>query len=784
MAKKRLYQVAREYNVSSEAIVKLCRELGFDVKSHMSTASDQLLKAIATKFSEEKETVKKEIDRRKKIQTERKAKEEKRKREEAEAKAKAREAAKAKAKAKPKPEATPTDEKEEKVVPKDVDPDERAGTEKIVSKAKQMERSAKQAQELRKRRQGRRKRKRRNEIKTDEVKAAFKRTMAQLDSGKRSRKTKRRQKADGTIVEEETNIIQVTEFMPLGELAAIIGVKPAELIAKCMEMGMMVTINQRLDLDTISTLSLEYGLEVEEIKEIGIEEEVEEEIEEDLTPRAPIVTVMGHVDHGKTSLLDRIRHTDVVAGESGAITQHIGAYRVNTDGGAITFLDTPGHEAFTAMRARGAQLTDLVVLVVAADDGVKPQTLEALDHARAANVPIIVAVNKIDKPEANPDTVKQQLANHNLLAEDWGGKSIFVEVSAKTGEGIDKLKEMILLQSEVLELKGNSDALARGIVVEAKLDKGRGVIVTAIIQRGTLRVAQPVIAGSFNGRVRAMVNDRGETVQEVTPGEPVQVIGISGVPQAGDSFLAVESESEAREIASKRQQIKREHDYRHFKRINLTNIYDQIKDGMVKELKLVIKGDVDGSVQVLRDSLEKIGTSEVRVNVIHSGVGAINESDVLLAAASDAIIIGFHVRPDTRAREVAQREKIDIRPYTVIYEVEDDIRKALEGLLEPEFEERLQGVAEVRDTFRVPKIGVIAGCLVQEGTIHAKDHARVVRDSVPVYSGQLASLRRFKDDAREVVAGLECGIKVENFDDIHVGDVIETYEVVSIARKL
>jgi translation initiation factor IF-2 len=748
MAKKRLYEVAKEYNISSEAIVKLVRELGFDVKSHMSTADDGMLTAVASKFSEEKETVKQEISRKKKIS-----------------------------------------KVEEPVVVEEKAPEvfefeEPAGTEKIVSKAKIIERTARQAAELRKKKKERRKKKRHEDIKTAEVRAAFRKTMAKLDLGKRMKKYKRKEKPDGTIVEEEANVIQVTEFMSLAELAASIGVKPADLIAKCMELGMMVTINQRLDMDTIATLSLEYGLEVEEVKEIGVEEEDETTDEEGLQPRAPIVTIMGHVDHGKTSLLDYIRKSNVAAGEAGLITQHIGAYQVKLSTGNITFLDTPGHEAFTAMRARGAHITDIVVLVVAADDGVMPQTLEAIDHARAAGDPIIVAINKMDKPGAKPEAVKQQLAGRGLLQEEWGGKNIFVEVSAKTGMGVEKLKEMILLQAEMLELRSNPDQLARGTVVEAKLDRGRGVITTVIIERGTLRVGDPVVAGNYSGRVRALLNDRSEKVEEVLPGEPVQVIGLAGVPQAGDSFLAVGSEAEAREISSKRMQIRREQDFRQLKRVTLANLYDQIKEGEVKDLHIIIKGDVDGSVQVLRDTLEKISTSEVRVNVIHYGVGGISESDVLLAAASNAIIIGFHVRPDSRARELAAKEKIDIRLYTIIYEVENDIRKALEGLLEPDKEERITGLAEVKNTFRVPKIGVIAGSYVQTGMIHKGDMARVIRDHVGIYAGAISSLRRFKDDAREVPAGMECGIKVANFDDIKEGDLIETYEIIEIARKL
>ena len=452
--------------------------------------------------------------------------------------------------------------------------------------------------------------------------------------------------------------------------------------------------------------------------------------------------------------------------------------------GEITFLDTPGHEAFTAMRARGAHITDIVVVVVAADDGVMPQTIEAIDHARAADVPIIVAINKMDKPGAKPDHIKQQLAGRNLVPEEWGGKTIYVEVSAKTGQGVDKLMEMILLQAEVLELTSNPDHLARGTVVEAKLDKGRGVVATIIVDKGTLYVGDPIVAGNFSGRVRMMINDKGEKQEQVLPGEPSQVVGLSGVPQAGDSFMAVNSESEAREISVKRQQIKREQEYRQIKRVSLMNVYDQIKEGEIKDLNIVIKGDVDGSVQVLRDTLEKISTSEVRVNVIHHGVGAITESDILLAAASDAIVIGFHVRPDSRAREVAAREKIDVRLYTIIYEAENDIRKALEGLLEPDHEERITGVAIVKDLFKVPKFGTIAGCSVQSGVIHKIDRARVVRDSIAVYTGNIQSLRRFKDDAREVASGLECGIKIENFDDVKEGDLIEAFETVEIARKL
>jgi translation initiation factor IF-2 len=549
---------------------------------------------------------------------------------------------------------------------------------------------------------------------------------------------------------------------------------------------MMATINQRLDIDTIQTLALEYGYEIEEVEEMGIDEADEELEEEEAVGehRPPVITIMGHVDHGKTSLLDFIRHSNIMAGESGHITQHIGAYQVELPGGKLTFLDTPGHAAFTAMRARGAQLTDIVVLVVAANDAVQQQTVEAIDHARAAGVPIIVAINKMDLPDMNAETVRQQLAQHNLLAEDWGGKTITVEISAKTGAGVDKLLEMILLQAEMMELKASHDAKARGIVIEAKVERGRGVVCSLLVQSGALRITDPVVIGNNYAKVRTIVDDRGRSLTEIGPGSPAQITGLSGIPQAGDRFFVTADESQARIIAGKRQRIKREQDFRHLKRVALSNVYDQIREGQISDLNLIIKGDVDGSAEVLCDTLEKLSNDEVRVVIIHRGVGAINENDVLLAAASHAIIIGFHVRPDANAREVAAREKVDIRLYTIIYEVESDVRKALEGLLSPEETEEVKGTAEVRNLFKIPKQGLVAGCYVQSGTISRSDRIRVVRDGIGVYDGMIGSLRRFKDDVREVTSGFECGINVENFDDVKVGDVLETYVVIQVARKL
>ena len=549
-------------------------------------------------------------------------------------------------------------------------------------------------------------------------------------------------------------------------------------------MGMLATINQRLDMDTIEMVAAEFEFDVKLQEEIGVEAR-QEESEKELVSRAPVVTVMGHVDHGKTSLLDFIRKTNVVGGEAGAITQHIGAYEVTHNDKRIVFLDTPGHEAFTAMRSRGAQLTDIVVLIVAADEGIRPQTIEAIDHARAASVPIVVAISKIDKPGANPEDIRTQLANQNLLVEDWGGKIIAVNISSKTGEGIDKLLEMILLQAEMMDLQADPIIRAQGLVVEACLEKGRGTVATILVQRGTCKIGDPIVAGVQRGRIRTIHNDREVSLKTIGPATPAQITGLSGVPQAGDSFLVVKDDQEAREITSKRSQVKREHDSRRpHGAVTLERVFDQIQDGQIQEVKLIIKGDVDGSVEVLSDTLGKISTDEVRTAIIHHGVGAITESDVLLAAASDAIIMGFQVAPDARARELAAQEKVDIRRYNVIYEAEDDIRKALEGLLAPALSEKLVGMAEVRDLFKVPKIGVIAGCHVKEGRIMRKDKVRLTRDGKVIYSGNISSLRRFKDDAREVKEGFECGIGIENYNDLKVGDMIEAVEVIETARTL
>ena len=579
--------------------------------------------------------------------------------------------------------------------------------------------------------------------------------------------------------------IDIMEVITVSELARKMNLKASDLIGKLMSMGMMVTINQQIDAETATILADEYGCKVNIVSlydETIIE--TEQDKDGDLLSRPPVVTVMGHVDHGKTKLLDTIRSANVVDGEFGGITQHIGAYQVITDHGPITFLDTPGHEAFTMMRARGAQITDIVILVVAADDGVMPQTREAVDHARAAGVPIVVAINKMDLAGANPDRVKQQLSDLELIPEDWGGNTLFVPVSALKGDGVAQLLETIALQAELLELKANYDANAEGTVVESRIDPGRGTVSTVLIQRGTLKVGSSFVAGIYPGRVRTMFNDRGDRITEAGPSVPVEILGFTGIPEAGDPFQETESEKIARQVGDKRQELKKVEEAGNVKKITLDNLYDSIQDGAVDELKVVIKGDVHGSVEALQSSLEKLSTSEIRLAVISAAAGAINESDVALAAASDAIIIGFHVRPTPRAQAVAEQEKVEIRKYNIIYDVVEDVRSAMEGMLSPDIQEKTIGQLEVRDTFKVPRIGLIAGCYVTTGLVRRNASANVVRDGVIIYTGKISSLKRFKDDAREVETGYECGVGVENFNDIKVGDQLEIFEVREVAKTL
>jgi len=638
---------------------------------------------------------------------------------------------------------------------------------------------------------------RHKEVDQAEVTDAIRRTFAAMDdtpaTGRavlKKRKKKEREEESARLAEEaqrEEGKLRVTEFVSVNDLANLMRVNVADVIKKCMELGIMVSINQRLDKDTITLVADEFGFAISFYEEVT-EEEVGTEAEEkpeDLVRRPPVVTIMGHVDHGKTSLLDYIRRSNVVAGESGGITQHIGAYNVTTGSGRlITFLDTPGHEAFTAMRARGAQITDIVVLVVAADDSVMPQTLEAISHAQAAAVPIIIAINKVDKPEANADRIRQQLAEKNILVEEWGGKYQCVELSARTGKNVDVLLEKIGLEADVLDLKANPGRLALGTIVEAQLDKGKGITATVLVQKGTLRVGDPFLAGIYSGKVRAMFDERGKRLEAAGPSTPVQLTGLDGFPQAGDSFLVMATDREAREISLKRQQLKREQDFRQIHLTTLDDISQQIKEGQVRELNVIVKGDVDGSVEALSDSLMKTEHKEVKLRVIHSGVGTISESDIILAAASGAVIIGFRVRPNLNARRLAEKEKVDIRTYNIIYDAIDDIHKALEGLLAPERKEEVVGTAEVREVFKVPKIGNIAGCHVQDGKIMRNNKVRLVRDGIQIFEGSISSLKRFKDDVREVESGFECGLGLENFNDLKVGDVIEAYRIVEAKRKL
>ena len=586
--------------------------------------------------------------------------------------------------------------------------------------------------------------------------------------------------------EAEKKTIKVTEFITVGEVATMMEITSTEIISTCMSLGIMVTMNQRLDAETLTIVADEFGYEVEFVT-ADIEDSIKEveDSPEDLLPRAPIVTVMGHVDHGKTSLLDYIREENVIAGESGGITQHIGAYSVVLkDGQNITFLDTPGHEAFTAMRARGTQITDLVIIVIAADDDVMPQTKEAISHAQAAGVPIIFAINKIDRPNSNPDKIKEKLSGMNLLIEEWGGKIQSHDVSALKGTGVDELLEKVLLEAEFLELKANPNKAAIGSVVEAYLDKGKGYISTILVQSGTLKIGDYLLAGQHSGKVKAMQDERGNPIIEAGPSTPVSILGLDGAPQAGDKFNVFDDEKEAKQIAVKRTQLVREQSVRTQKHITLDEIGRRIAIGDFKELNIILKGDVDGSVEALTDSFQKLSTDEILINIIHKAVGAITESDVLLASASDAIIIGFNVRPTGNARQIADKEEIDIRNYSIIYDAINDLKDAMEGMLAPKFKEEISGNAEIRETFKISKVGTIAGCMVTSGKIFRNSSIRIIREGVVISSGVLSSLKRFKDDAKEVAKGYDCGLQVKNYNDIRIGDVIEAYSQVEIKKKL
>jgi translation initiation factor IF-2 len=644
---------------------------------------------------------------------------------------------------------------------------------------------------------GKKKREVKPELTEEEIQKQIKETLEKLTGGgsksksSKLRREKRQARQEKEQIEEmereaESMVLRVTEFVTADELAKLMDASVTQIISACMQLGMMVTMNQRLDAETISIVAEEFGYQIEFIS-AEEEEAVEEEVDDpkDLKPRPPIVTVMGHVDHGKTSLLDHIREANVIAGESGGITQHIGAYAVTlSDGQQIAFIDTPGHEAFTAMRARGAKVTDLAIIVIAADDDVMPQTKEAISHAQAANVPIIIALNKMDRPEANADRVRESLANLNILVEDWGGKVQSQEISAKTGMNVDLLLEKVLLEAELLELKSNPNKMAQGTIIEASLDKGRGYTTTLLVQNGTLKIGDYMLAGQTSGKVKAMFDERGHRVMKAGPSTPVSVLGLDGAPTAGDAFKVMDDEKEAKSIAARRGQLQREQSMRTKKHITLDEIGRRLAIGDFQELNVIVKGDVDGSIEALSDSLQKLSTAEIQVNIIHKGVGQVTESDVLLASASDAIIIAFQVRPSVNARQLAEKEEIDVRTYSIIYDAINDVKDAMEGMLSPELKEEIIGNIEIRETFKISKVGTIAGCMVIDGKIHRNSSVRLIRDGVVIYTGELGSLKRFKDDVKEVAKGFECGLNIKNFNDIKVGDIIEVFEEVEVKKSL
>jgi translation initiation factor IF-2 len=703
LAKVRVYQLARKYDISSEALRKILVKEGITVKSHMSSVDEKVETFVEQHLKRVKAATKREV----------------------------------KKKVKKPPKSKPARK----------------------AKSKKAKRPAKK-------------------VETDHkaVKESVKRTLAKLDVTRKSRRRKR-EKEEVVEVEEDKNLIKLPEFSTVADLAEKLDVDPTEIIQKCFTMGLMVSINQRLDADTIEMLTDEYGFSVSFVSAYGQDmlASKKEVKPERMVERAPVVTIMGHVDHGKTSLLDNIRSSNIIAGEKGGITQHIGAYEVEVSGRRITFIDTPGHEAFTAMRSRGAQLTDIVILITAADDGVMPQTIEAINHARAADVPIIVAINKIDLQNADTEKVKQGLLQQNLVLEEYGGNVMGTEISAKNGVNIDSLLEMILLQAEMMELKADPESEVRGVILEARKEEGRGNVCTVLIQQGTLEVGDTFITGNFSGRVRAMINERGQKINSAPPSTPVVILGCTGIPQAGDAFYEVEDEKAAKEIASKRQQFAREKDRRTTQRITLEDLYRQIQEGSVKELNLIVRADTDGSVEALTDSFTSLDTEEVKVNVIQKLVGMINESDVLLASASNAVVIGFHTSITPQAQQLAKTENVDVRFYEVIYQAIDDIKAAMSGLLEPEILETPLGDAEVRQIFKVSKTGTIAGCYVTSGTVKRNALVRVRREGEIVHQGAINSLKRFKDDVKEVQSGFECGIGVEGFEDFIEGDILEVY---------
>ncbi|MDQ0161776.1 translation initiation factor IF-2 [Aeribacillus alveayuensis] len=727
MAKMRVYEYAKQKNISSKEVIQTLKSMNVNVSNHMSMIDEEIVDRLNRQLSKDQDA-------------KQKSKREMKKR------------------------------LDQKVIPFSDDEDDH--NDVVLKKKPIKKQNGKQ--------EGR---KHENEHQQNEKKVFQKNKNKKKKNNKKNKK--QTQAPQVQVKKELPKKITYSESLTVGELAEKLGKEPSEIIKKLMMLGIMATINQDLDKDAIELIAGEYGVEVEEevvFDETEFEKYEIEDKEEYLEVRPPIVTIMGHVDHGKTTLLDSIRKTKVVEGEAGGITQHIGAYQVEVNGKKITFLDTPGHAAFTTMRARGAQVTDITVLVVAADDGVMPQTIEAINHAKAANVPIIVAVNKMDKPTANPDRVMQELTEHGLVPEDWGGDTIFVPISALKGDGIDDLLEMILLVSEVEELKANPNRLATGTVVEAELDKGRGPVATLLIQNGTLKVGDPIVVGNTYGRVRAMMNDMGRRVKEAGPSMPVEITGLNEVPLAGDRFMVFEDEKKARQIGEARAQKQLEKERSEKAKLSLDDLFEQIKQGDMKEINIIVKADVQGSVEALTAALQKIDVEGVKVKIIHTGVGAITESDIILASASNAIVVGFNVRPDANAKRVAETENVDIRLHRIIYKVIEEIEAAMKGMLDPEYEEKVIGQLEVRQTFKVSKIGTIAGCYVTDGMVTRDSGIRLIRDGIVIFEGEIDTLKRYKDDVKEVAQGYECGITIKNFNDIKVGDVLEAYVMEEIKR--
>ncbi len=717
----RVYQLSKELNLSSNALISLLKELDFAVKNHMSSLTDEMIDAVKSRLDSDKKELKAaEIARK-----------------------------------------------------------------KTIKRKKEGDAKKRKEQELQKKRL-----KKKHEIKKkkEEIQKKVKETVTKMGGvvkPKRVRRPSVKQAAPEPFIQKKRKI-RISEFVSVAELADILEVEPTDVIKHSLDLGLLVTINQRLDLDTITMIADEYDVEVELLPEYAADVAAEPEEKEEKTdePRPPIVTIMGHVDHGKTKLLDTIRDTNVIADEKGGITQHIGAYSVDYRDHQITFLDTPGHHAFTAMRARGAQVTDIVVLVVAADDGVMPQTIEAIDHARAANIPIIVAINKIDLESANLELVKQQLGKNKVLLEEYGGDILGVPVSAKTGEGVKELLDAIILQSEMLELTARKDGPGKGVVIEAQMDKGKGPVATVLIQKGTVKISDAFVTGIYSGKVRAIINEWNKRKEKATPSTPVQVMGIDGLPEVGDTFVIVENEQKAREIARKRQLAKREQIERGRFRYSLVQFQEGLREGAAKELKVIIKGDVGGSVEALADSLDDLSTDEVKIGIIHKGVGPVNDSDVLLAAASDAIIVGFHVDANPQVQDIATREGVEIRFYNIIFEAISDIKLALSGLLEPEYKEEIIGIAEVKQIFRIPSQGIIAGSYVVRGKMAVGEDLRIKRNDAVIFEGKMTSLKRFKEDVKEVDMGLECGIGIQGTKDIQENDIIEVYRMKEIKREL